>query len=76
MFFFCSYVLRLKDPYIERPLPLVIGTDEWYKKWHAGLKESSSESESDKSSEKFSDTDSETDLPISNRAKVKSPFFI
>lgn len=64
---FLSVALTLKDPYIDRPLPHIIGTEEWHKKWHVGLRESPSDSENEASSEKFSDTDSETDLPISNR---------
>lgn len=55
---FTSFVLKPKDPYVDRPLPFVIGTDEWYKKWHVGLLDSSSESEDEKVSEKFSDSDS------------------
>lgn len=59
----------MKDPYYDRPLPHIIGSEEWHKKWHVGLQESSSESENEAAvSEKFSDTDSETDLPVSNRA--------
>lgn len=67
-----SFVLRPKDPYIDRPLPYVIGTDEWNKKLHVGLVDSSSESEDEQVSEKFSDTDSESDLPIINRSQVCS----
>ncbi|KAB0791810.1 hypothetical protein PPYR_03610 [Photinus pyralis] len=55
---FTSFVLKPKDPYVDRPLPFVIGTDEWYKKWHVGLLDSSSESEDEEVSEKFSDSDS------------------
>ncbi|KAJ8978797.1 hypothetical protein NQ317_015522 [Molorchus minor] len=58
-----SYVLKPKDLYADRPLPLVIGTDEWYKKWHVGLADSSSESESEKESESYSESDSEDHLP-------------
>lgn len=65
-----SFVLRPKDPYIDRPLPYVIGTEDWHKKWHVGLLDSSSESEAEKNSERYSDSDSESDLPVQNRAKV------
>ncbi|KAJ8963320.1 hypothetical protein NQ318_018789 [Aromia moschata] len=58
-----SYVLQSKDLYGDRPLPLIIGTEEWYKKWHVGLTDSSSDSESDKVSETYSDSDSEDHLP-------------
>ncbi|XP_018568410.1 WASH complex subunit 2 [Anoplophora glabripennis] len=58
-----SYILRPKDIYADRPLPLVIGTEEWYKKWHVGLADSSSESESEKVSETYSDSESGDDLP-------------
>ncbi|KAF2882466.1 hypothetical protein ILUMI_23691 [Ignelater luminosus] len=66
---FPSFVLRPKDPYIDRPLPYVIGTDDWHKKWHVGLLDSSSESEAEKNSERYSDSDSESDLPVQNRVK-------
>ncbi|KAK4885466.1 hypothetical protein RN001_001737 [Aquatica leii] len=59
---FPSFVLKPKDPYGDRPLPYVIGTDEWYKKWHVGLIDSSSDSEADKISEKFSESDSDSDF--------------
>lgn len=69
--YFSSFALTLKDPYINRPLPNVIGTEEWHKNWHVGLQETSSESENEATPEKYSDTDSETDdLPVSNRAPV------
>lgn len=69
-----SYVLRPKDPYLNRPLPYVIGTEEWHKKWHVGLLESSSESETEQLSEKFSDSDSESDLPVTNKSQVLLKF--
>ena len=65
-----SYVLRPKDPYLNRPLPHVIGTEEWHKKWHVGLLESSSESETEQLSEKFSESDSESDLPVTNKSQA------
>lgn len=62
-----NFVLNPKDPYLSRQLPYIIGSEEWHKKWHVGLIESSSESEEDKVSEKYSDSDSELDLPVANR---------
>lgn len=59
--FSSSYVLKPKDLYVHRPLPPIIGSEDWDKKWY--LEDASSESESDKVSETFSDTDSEDDLP-------------
>lgn len=47
--------------YAHRPLPPVIGTDEWYQKWHVDLP--SSDSESDKVSDIYSESDSEDNLP-------------
>lgn len=46
---------------MDRPLPYVIGSEEWYKKWHVGLLDSSSDSETEKVSEKFSESDSDSD---------------
>ncbi|KAF5286996.1 hypothetical protein FQA39_LY16110 [Lamprigera yunnana] len=56
------FVLKPIDPYAHRPLPYLIGSEEWHKKWHVGLLDSSSESDQDKISEKFSDSDSEIDF--------------
>lgn len=67
---FFSIILRPKDPYIERPLPYIIGTEEWYKKWHVGLEDTSSEGESEKLSEEFSNSDSESDLLYLNQPQV------
>lgn len=35
---FFSIIVRAKDFYTDRPLPYVIGTDEWYASDHCGLK--------------------------------------
>lgn len=67
-----NFVLRAKDPYLCRPLPYVIGSEDWHKKWHVGLLESSSESDDDKESDKYSDNDSEIDLPIADRSVVST----
>ncbi|XP_044763788.1 WASH complex subunit 2 [Coccinella septempunctata] len=55
-----SYVYRRKDPYINRRLPFVIGSEEWHKKWHVGLEETDSENE--QSSEKLSESESEDNV--------------
>lgn len=47
--------------YAHRPLPPVIGTQEWYQKWHVDIP--SSDSESDKVSDIYSESDSEDNLP-------------
>lgn len=49
--------------YAHRPLPPVIGTDEWYKNWH--LDDLSSDTESDKVSDVYSESDSDDNLPKS-----------
>lgn len=54
---------------------MVIGTEEWYKKWHVGLADSSSESESEKVSETYSDSESGDDLP-KDLVSEKLLFFI
>lgn len=56
-----EYVLKPKDMYAHRPLPPVIGTEEWYKKWHLDIL--SSDSESDKVSDDYSESDSDDNLP-------------
>lgn len=55
-------MLKLKDPYIDRPLPYLIGTENWQKKWHVGLLPSDDESESEKEQDVYS-SDSDTTLP-------------
>uniref|UniRef100_A0A182P0G9 CAP-ZIP_m domain-containing protein n=1 Tax=Anopheles epiroticus TaxID=199890 RepID=A0A182P0G9_9DIPT len=49
-----------KYPFIERPLPHVIGSKEWQNKWHVGLIDSDEESSSDRK-EEYSESSSETD---------------
>ncbi|XP_044260910.1 WASH complex subunit 2 isoform X2 [Tribolium madens] len=67
-----NYVLRPKDLYIDRPLPYVIGSEEWHRTWHVGLEDSSSGSETEKVSDNFSESDSESDLPIiPDRTQIK-----
>ncbi|XP_018321650.1 WASH complex subunit 2 isoform X2 [Agrilus planipennis] len=62
---FPRFSLRAKDPYSDRPLPYVIGTEEWHKYWHVGLlEETSSESECEMVSNKESCSDSEDTLPV------------
>jgi hypothetical protein len=50
--------LRAKDPYQDRPLPYVFGTEEWKASSKVGLESSSSESElSDENEDSVSDID-------------------
>ncbi|XP_066249358.1 WASH complex subunit 2 isoform X2 [Euwallacea similis] len=58
-----GYVLQPKDPYIDRSLPYLVGSDSWVKKQHIGLL-ISDESESEQEQEDvYSSSDSETYLP-------------
>ncbi|XP_066144694.1 WASH complex subunit 2-like isoform X2 [Euwallacea fornicatus] len=58
-----GYVLQPKDPYMDRPLPYLVGSDNWVKKQHIGLL-ISDESESEPDQEDvYSSSDSETYLP-------------
>lgn len=57
-----SFLYRPIDPYIDRPLPYVIGTQEWHKYWHVGLGFSSSDSELENDQEQFSESDSEYEI--------------
>ncbi|RZB39905.1 WASH complex subunit FAM21A, partial [Asbolus verrucosus] len=67
-----NYVLRPKDLYLDRPLPYVIGSEEWHKSLHVGLEVSSSDSETENVSDKFSESDSESDLQaIQDRSQIK-----
>ncbi|KAK9876356.1 hypothetical protein WA026_012665 [Henosepilachna vigintioctopunctata] len=69
-----SYVYRRKDHYLHRPLPYVIGSEEWHKKWHVGLLESS-DSEIEKSaSDKFSDSEIDDDFEMKDQSDVSSEF--
>nr|XP_023017779.1 WASH complex subunit 2 isoform X2 [Leptinotarsa decemlineata] len=56
-----SFILKPKDTYAHRPLPPVIGTDEWYKRWNS--EDSSSDSGDDKMADIYSESDSEDNLP-------------
>ncbi|XP_050312174.1 WASH complex subunit 2 isoform X2 [Anthonomus grandis grandis] len=60
-----SYVLQPKDIYADRPLPYLVGTDDWNKHWHVGLlsSESESEVEQEDQEEPESNSDSEKYLP-------------
>lgn len=61
-----NYVLKPKDLYVNRPLPYIIGTDEWHKESHIGLEDSEVESESEKSLEEYS-SDSESDVSLTSQ---------
>ena len=43
--YFFSIILKAKDPYQDRPLPYVIGSEKWLNSDKIGLESSSSESE-------------------------------
>lgn len=54
-------ILRAKDPYQDRPLPYVIGSEKWKNSSKIGLESSSSESEHQEGVEDI-DEESESDL--------------
>ncbi|XP_028141969.2 WASH complex subunit 2C isoform X1 [Diabrotica virgifera virgifera] len=56
-----SFVLKPKDVYEHRPLPPLIGSEEWYKNWY--LEEDDSDVDSQKSEEIYSESDSDDNLP-------------
>lgn len=57
----CEYILKPKDIYSHRPLPPIIGSEEWYQKWHLDIP--SSDSDTDGVSDIYSESDSEDNLP-------------
>lgn len=70
-----SVILRPKDPYQDRPLPYVIGSDKWKTSVKIGLESSSSESEQmEEDEEEDSSSEAETKgidlLNISHRQKT------
>lgn len=70
----CSVVLRARDPYQDRPLPYVIGTEKWKTSSKIGLESSSSESEQMEEDEEESSSDAESKgmnlLNATNRQKT------
>ncbi|XP_072388516.1 uncharacterized protein [Diabrotica undecimpunctata] len=56
-----SFVLKPKDVYEHRPLPPLIGSEQWYKNWY--LEEDDSDVDSQKSEEIYSESDSDDNLP-------------
>ncbi|XP_051170358.1 WASH complex subunit 2 isoform X2 [Leptopilina boulardi] len=66
-----SVILRAKDPYQDRPLPYVIGTEKWKSSIKIGLESSSSESEQMEEDEEESSSDGENKgmdlLNVTNR---------
>ncbi|CAG9834891.1 unnamed protein product [Diabrotica balteata] len=56
-----SFILKPKDVYEHRPLPPLIGSEEWYKNWY--LEEDDSDVDSQKSEEIYSESDSDDNLP-------------
>lgn len=63
--------MRAKDPYQDRPLPYVIGTEKWKSSIKIGLESSSSESEQMEEDEEESSSDGENKgmdlLNVTNR---------
>ncbi|XP_046742132.1 WASH complex subunit 2-like isoform X2 [Diprion similis] len=55
-----SIILRPKDPYQDRPLPYVIGSEKWKNSSKIGLETSSSDSEHQEEDESESDSDDDT----------------
>ncbi|CAD6237265.1 GSCOCG00002222001-RA-CDS [Cotesia congregata] len=56
-----SFILRPKDPYKDRPLPYVIGSDKWQASNKIGIESSSSESEALDNEEDDDDDDESTE---------------
>lgn len=52
-----------KYPYISRPLPYIIGSQEWREKWHAGLIDSEEESDTEEKEQYSDSSDSEKNFP-------------
>ncbi|KXJ82349.1 hypothetical protein RP20_CCG014403 [Aedes albopictus] len=52
-----------KYPYIGRPLPYIIGSQEWREKWHAGLIDSEEESDTEPKEQYSDSSDSERMFP-------------
>ncbi|XP_062546243.1 WASH complex subunit 2 [Armigeres subalbatus] len=52
-----------KYPYISRPLPHIIGSQEWREKWHAGLIDSEEESDTEPKEQYSDSSDSERMFP-------------
>uniref|UniRef100_A0AAG5DY06 FAM21/CAPZIP domain-containing protein n=1 Tax=Anopheles atroparvus TaxID=41427 RepID=A0AAG5DY06_ANOAO len=50
-----------RHPFIDRPLPHVIGSKEWQNKWHVGLIDSDDESSSDRKEEYSESSSTDTD---------------
>lgn len=53
------------NPYLNRPLPYLIGSKQWNDKWHIGLVESDEEVLSDEEAEEFSQSSDEDSISIS-----------
>ncbi|XP_043271862.1 WASH complex subunit 2 [Venturia canescens] len=70
-----SVVLKPKDPYQNRPLPYIIGTEKWKTSNKVGLESSSSDSESpeaEKDSESESEEEIRQTIPIPNNVRHES----
>ncbi|XP_077291822.1 uncharacterized protein LOC143915197 [Arctopsyche grandis] len=73
-----NVILRPQDIYADKPLPYIIGTQKWLKKWHIGLEECSSDesdSENEKSTKKeddeeYSSSDESVESSLPKDSKV------
>ncbi|XP_037044014.1 WASH complex subunit 2 isoform X2 [Bradysia coprophila] len=68
-------VCRPKNPYLNRPLPHLIGSKQWNDKWHVGLIESDEEVLSDEEPEEpeFSQSSSDEGDSLSNSPQTSNP---
>ncbi|KAG4073915.1 hypothetical protein HA402_014120 [Bradysia odoriphaga] len=68
-------VCRPKNPYLNRPLPHLIGSKQWNDKWHVGLIESDEEVLSDEEPEEpeFSQSSSDEEDSLSNSPRTSNP---
>ncbi|KAJ6641565.1 WASH complex subunit 2 [Pseudolycoriella hygida] len=66
-------VCRPKNPYLDRPLPYLIGSKQWNDKWHIGLIESDEEVMSDEEKEEFSQSSSEDGDSLSISPETSNP---
>lgn len=65
---------RPRDPYLNRPLPHLIGSKQWIEKWHIGLIESDEEVLSEEEPEQFSQSseDEDEEESISNSPQTSN----
>lgn len=58
-------IFRPINPYRDKPLPYLIGSEKWKLKWHVGINESDSEDEEKPIEDEYSDTMSDRSISIS-----------